>query len=80
MKISTSETKNEIKMSLKITIANFSGHTQHAVKISTCHQDKNARCVIPGINVRSNTSNVHPSVTPSAAPQLKHRLCPHEGI
>ena len=30
--------------------------------------------------VRSNTRNVHPSVTPSAALQLKCRLCPHEGI
>ena len=30
--------------------------------------------------VRSNTRNVHSSVTPSAAPQLKCRLCPHEGI
>ena len=27
-------------------------------------------------NVRSNTRNVHPS----AALQLKRRLCPHEGI
>ena len=31
-------------------------------------------------SVRSNTHNVHSSVTPSAALQLKHRLCPHEGI
>ena len=30
--------------------------------------------------VRSNTRDVHPSVTPSAALQLKHRLCPREGI
>ena len=30
--------------------------------------------------VRSNTHNVHSLVTPSAAPQLKHRLHPHEGI
>ena len=30
--------------------------------------------------VMSNTRNVHSSVTPSAAPQLKCRLCPHEGI
>ena len=32
------------------------------------------------INVRSNTHNKHPSVTPSAAQQLKHRLHPHIGI
>ena len=31
-------------------------------------------------DVKSNTNNVHPSVTPSSAPQLKCRLCPHEGI
>ena len=30
--------------------------------------------------VRSNTRNIHPSVTPSAALQLKHRLHPHEDI
>ena len=36
--------------------------------------------IYPGTTVRSNTRNVQPSVTPSAAPQLKHRLCPHEGI
>ena len=30
--------------------------------------------------VKSNTHNVHSSVTPSAAPQLKCRLHPHEGI
>ena len=27
--------------------------------------------------VRSNTHNIHPSVTPSAALQLKRRLCHH---
>ena len=31
-------------------------------------------------NVRSNTHNVHPSVTPSATLQLKYRLHPYEGI
>ena len=31
-------------------------------------------------DVRSNTHKVHPSVTPSAALQLKCRLHPHEGI
>ena len=30
--------------------------------------------------VRSNNRNVHPLVTPSAAPQLKRRLHQHEGI
>ena len=30
--------------------------------------------------VRSNTRYVHLVVTPSAAPQLNHRLCPHRGI
>ena len=34
----------------------------------------------PPRDVRSNTRNVHPSITPSAALQLKHRLCPPEGI
>ena len=33
-----------------------------------------------GLIVRSNTRNVHSSVTPSAALQLKDRLHPHEGI
>ena len=30
--------------------------------------------------VRSNTCNVHSLVIPSAALQLKYRLCPYEGI
>ena len=34
----------------------------------------------PPRDVRSNTHNIHPLVTPSAALQLKHRLHPHEGI
>ena len=32
------------------------------------------------IGTCSVRSNVHLSVTPSVAPQLKCRLCPHEGI
>ena len=31
-------------------------------------------------NVRSNTYKVHSSVTPFAAQQLNHKLCPHVGI
>ena len=44
--------KIEIKIRFKIAIANFAGCTQHAVKGSTCHQNKNASKVfIPGINM-----------------------------
>ena len=32
------------------------------------------------IYVRSNTCYIHLAVTPSAAQQLNHRLCPHRGI
>ena len=37
MKIPTLVIKNEIKIRF-----NFPGYIQHAVKASTCHQDKNA--------------------------------------
>ena len=42
MKIPSLEIKNEIKIRLKITITNFPGYIQHAVKASTCYQDQNA--------------------------------------
>ena len=57
MKIPTLEIKNEIKIRLKITVANFPGYVQHAVKASTCHQDKNTNSIfIPDKNASEGAS------------------------
>ena len=55
------------------------GVNQLIVKEFTC-SCKGMFCSIHPRDVRSNTCNIHPLVTPSAALQLKHRLHPHEGI
>ena len=55
------------------------GVNQLIVKEFT-YSSKGIFCSIHPRDVRSNAHNVHSSVTPSAAWQLKCRLCPHEGI
>ena len=58
MKIPTLEIQNEIKIRLKITITNFPGYLQHAVKASTCDQDKYANGIfIPDKNAYEGVSS-----------------------
>ena len=58
IKIPTLKIKNEIKIRFKISIANFPGYIQHAVKASTCYQDKSANSIfIPDKNASKVVSS-----------------------
>ena len=49
-------------------------------RIKTNNQERIIYSPSQSSNVRSKTRYKHSSVTPSAAPQLVSRLCPHMGV